>query len=113
MTAHTISIQVPTEPPTVEVNSLAELLKQTGTKILQLTEALDINYRTAQRRIKEPETLTLKELLDLAKLLRVSEHQLVDLIRDEYQRRPAAAPAPAEQPEKKAPAKKSPTQKSS
>ena len=87
MTVHTIAIQQPAQSHTVKVNSLAELLKQTGTKILQLREALDINYRTVQRRIREPETVTLKELLALSKLLSVSEYELVDLIRDEYQRR--------------------------
>lgn len=115
MSVHTISIQIPTEQPTVEVSSLAELMKQTGTKVLQLREALDINHRTAQRRIKEPETITLKELLALSKLLKVSEHELVSLIRDEYLNRPAApataAPAPDEEPEKKAPAKKAPAKK--
>jgi len=91
MTVHTIAIQHPARSHTVKVNSLAELLKQTGTKILQLREALDINYRTVQRRIREPETITLKELLALSKLLSVSEYELVDLIRDEYQRRLATA----------------------
>ena len=33
---------------------------------MQLTEGVDINRRTAQRRIKEPEMLTIKELLALA-----------------------------------------------
>lgn len=91
MTVHTIAIQQPARSHTVKVNSLAELLKQTGTKILQLREALDINYRTVQRRIREPETITLKELLALSKLLSISEYELVDLIRDEYQRRLATA----------------------
>lgn len=111
MTVHTISIQLPTEPPTVKVSSLAELMKQTGTKILQLREALEINHRTAQRRIKEPETITLKELLALSKLLKVSEHELVDLLRDEYQNRPATAAAAP--PKEKAPAKKDPSKKPS
>ncbi|GAA4509561.1 hypothetical protein GCM10023172_43230 [Hymenobacter ginsengisoli] len=87
MTRHQISIQA--QAATVTASSLAELLQQTGTKIMQLTEGLDINHRTAQRRIKEPETLTIKELLALAALLRVPEQQLVELIRDEYHHRPA------------------------
>ena len=74
-------------------STLAELLQQTGTKIMQLTEGLDINHRTAQRRIKEPETLTIKELLVLSALLRVPEQQLLDLIRDEFQSRPAQSTA--------------------
>ncbi|SNR98458.1 hypothetical protein [Hymenobacter mucosus] len=89
MTRHLISIQA--RAATVTASTLAELLLQTGTKIMQLTEGLDINHRTAQRRIKEPETLTIKELLALAALLRVPEQQLIDLIRDEYQNRPAEA----------------------
>jgi hypothetical protein len=87
MTRHLISIQA--QAATVTASTLAELLQQTGTKIMQLTEGLDINHRTAQRRIKEPETLSIKELLALAALLRVPEQQLIDLIRDEYQNRPA------------------------
>lgn len=86
MTRHLISIQA--QAATVTASTLAELLRQTGTKIMQLTEGLDINHRTAQRRIKEPETLTIKELLALAALLRVPEQQLIDLIRDEYRNRP-------------------------
>ena len=86
MSRHLISIQA--QAATVTASTLAELLQQTGTKIMQLTEGLDINHRTAQRRIKEPETLTIKELLALAALLRVPEQQLIDLIRDEYQSRP-------------------------
>lgn len=87
MSRHLISIQA--QAATVTASTFAELLQQTGTKIMQLTEGLDINHRTAQRRIKEPETLTIKELLALAALLRVPEQQLIDLIRDEYQNRPA------------------------
>ena len=89
MSRHLISIQA--QAATVTASTLAELLQQTGTKIMQLTEGLDINHRTAQRRIKEPETLTIKELLALAALLRVPEQQLIDLIRDEYQSRPVGA----------------------
>ncbi|SMB79403.1 hypothetical protein SAMN00120144_3127 [Hymenobacter roseosalivarius DSM 11622] len=91
MSRHLISIQA--QAATVTAGTLAELLQQTGTKIMQLTEGLDINHRTAQRRIKEPETLTIKELLALAALLRVPEQQLLDLIRDEYQSRPAQSAA--------------------
>ena len=108
MTEHAISIQP--EPSTVTASTLAELLKQTGTTTSQLTEGLSINYRTAQRRIKEPETITLEELWALAKLLKVSEAQLVNLIRDEVKQRPAQPEPQAEQPgaseEKETPAKK-------
>jgi ribosomal protein L11 len=86
MTRHQITIQA--QAATVTASTLAELLQQTGTKIMQFSEGLDINHRTAQRRIKEPETLTIKELLALATMLRVSEQQLVELIRDEYRNRP-------------------------
>ena len=114
MTPHDILISA--EPHAVTVSSLEELLKQTGTNTLQLTEALAINYRTAQRRIKEPETLTLSELWGLSAFLKVSEEQLLKLIRDEVERRPPAqvqeAPAaPAAPAEKKAPAKKSTAKK--
>lgn len=116
MTTHAIFISA--APQAVSVSSLAELLKQTGTNTLQLTEALAINYRTAQRRIKEPETLTLSELWGLSALLRVSEEQLLKLIRDEVENRPAAdepapEPAPAAPAEKKAPAKKAAAKKPS
>lgn len=108
MPSHAISISA--EPHDVTVSSLAELLKQTGTNTLQITEALGINYRTAQRRIQLPETMTLTELWGLSALLRVSEEQLLKLIRDEVRSRPSAAePAPEELAalaEKKAPAKK-------
>jgi len=106
MPVHTISIQIPTQQLTVEASSLAELMKQTGTKMLQFREALGINHRTAQRRLKEPETITLKELLALARFLKVSEHQLVDLIRDEYQGRPLTAAAPAAAAPKEPPKKR-------
>ena len=91
MSRHLISIQA--QAATVTASTLAELLQQTGTKIMQLTEGLDINHRTAQRRIKEPETLTIKELFALSALLRVPEQQLLDLIRDEFQSRPAQSTA--------------------
>jgi ribosomal protein L11 len=87
MTRHKISIQA--QAATVTASTLTELLRQTGTKIMQFSEGLDINHRTAQRRMKEPETLTIKELLALSALLRVPEQQLLDLIRDEYHSRPA------------------------
>ena len=114
MTGHAISIQP--QPSTVTASTLAELLKQTGTNTLQFTEALAINYRTAQRRIQEPETMTLAELWGLSALLKVSEDQLVKLIRDEVMNRPAEAeqsPAltPAAPAEKKAPAKNAATKK--
>ena len=86
MTRHKISIQA--QAATVTASTLAELLRQTGTKIMQFSEGLNINHRTAQRRMKEPETLTIKELLALSALLRVPEQQLLNLIRDEYQSRP-------------------------
>ena len=116
MTEHAISIQP--QPSTVTASTLAELLKQTGTNTLQFTEALGINYRTAQRRIKEPETLTLSELWGLSAFLKVSEEQLLKLIRDEVERRPPAdVPAPAVAPaapaEKKAPATKPAAKKTS
>ncbi|WP_345237621.1 hypothetical protein [Hymenobacter saemangeumensis] len=95
MTRHQISIQA--QAATVTASTLAELLQQTGTKIMQFRDGLDINHRTAQRRIKEPETLTIKELLALAALLRVPEQQLVELIRDEYRSRPT--PPDGEKPE--------------
>ena len=111
MTEHAISIQP--QPSTVTASTLAELLKQTGTNTLQFTEALGINYRTAQRRIKEPETMTLAELWGLSALLRVSEDQLVKLIRDEVMNRPAPSESvPAAPAEKKAPAPKQPGQPS-
>lgn len=94
MNRHLISIQA--QAATVTASTLTELLRQTGTKIMQLTEGLDINHRTAQRRMKEPETLTIKELLALSALLRVPEQQLLDLIRDEYQSRPAQSAAEPE-----------------
>ena len=108
MNRHEIFISA--QPHAVTVSSLAELLKQTGTNTLQLTEALGINYRTAQRRIKEPETLTLSELWALSAFLRVGEEQLLKLIGDEVKSRPAEAEqvpvsAPAAPGEKKAPAK--------
>ena len=114
MTAHEIIILA--QPHAVTVSSLEGLLKQTGTNTLQLTEALGINYRTAQRRIKEPETLTLSELWGLSAFLKVSEEQLLKLIRDEVKRRPpadmpAAAVAPAAPAEKKASATKSAVKK--
>lgn len=86
MTRHKISIQA--QAATVTASTLTELLRETGTKIMQFSEGLDINHRTAQRRMKEPETLTIKELLALSALLRVPEQQLLDLIRDEYRNRP-------------------------
>ena len=113
MTEHAISIQP--QPSTVKASTLAELLKQTGTNTLQFTEALGINYRTAQRRIQEPETMTLAELWGLSALLKVSEDQLVNLIRDEVKNRPPqAGKEPVQEPaapaEKKTPAKKPPGQ---
>ena len=93
MTEHAISIQP--QPSTVTASTLAELLKQTGTNTLQFTEALGINYRTAQRRIQEPETMTLAELWGLSALLKVSEDQLVRLIHDEVKHRPVAEPVAA------------------
>lgn len=112
MTRHLISIQA--QAATVTASTLAELLRQTGTKIMQLTEGLDINHRTAQRRIKEPETLTIKELLALAALLRVPEQQLVDLIRDEYQNRPVEPTLDeSEVPSQSTEAKKKPSKKAS
>lgn len=112
MTRHLISIQA--QAATVTASTLAELLQQTGTKIMQLTEGLDINHRTAQRRIKEPETLTIKELLALAALLRVPEQQLIDLIRDEYQNRPAEPSVDeSEEPSQSTEAKKKPSKKAS
>lgn len=109
MSTHEIIISA--QPHAVTVSSLEGLLKQTGTNTLQLTEALGINYRTAQRRIKEPETLTLSELWGLSSFLKVSEEQLLKLIRDEVERRspadvPADEEAPAARAEKKAPATK-------
>ena len=111
MTEHAILIQP--QPSTVKASTLAELLKQTGTNTLQFTQALGINYRTAQRRIQEPETMTLAELWGLSALLKVSEDQLVRLIRDEVKNRPPQAEQkPVQQPaalaEKKTPAKKLP-----
>ena len=94
MTRHKISIQA--QAATVTASTLTELLRETGTKIMQFSEGLDINHRTAQRRMKEPETLTIKELLALSALLRVPEQQLLDLIRDEYQSRPAQPTAEPE-----------------
>lgn len=94
MTRHLISIQA--QAATVTASTLTELLRQTGTKIMQFRDGLDINHRTAQRRIKEPETLTIKELLALSALLRVPEQQLLDLIRDEYQSRPVQSTAEPE-----------------
>ena len=91
MTRHKITIQA--QAATATASTLAELLQQTGTKIMQFSEGLDINHRTAQRRMKEPETLTIKELLALSALLRVQEQQLLDLIRDEYQSRLAQSTA--------------------
>ena len=112
MTRHLISIQA--QAATVTASTLAELLRQTGTKIMQLTEGLDINHRTAQRRIKEPETLTIKELLALAALLSVPEQQLIDLIRDEYQNRPAEASVDeSEEPSQSTETKKKPSKKAS
>ena len=113
MTEHAISIQP--KPSTVTASTLADLLKQTGTNTLQFTEALKINYRTAQRRIQEPETMTLAELWGLSALLKVSEDQLVNLIRDEVKNRPPQAEKkpvqePAAPAEKKTPAKKPPGQ---
>ena len=113
MTEHAISIQP--QPSTVTASTLAELLKQTGTNTLQFTEALGINYRTAQRRIQEPKTMTLAELWGLSALLKVSEDQLVTLIRDEVKNRPPQAEKkPVQQPaapaEKKTLAKKPPGQ---
>ncbi|GAC1605513.1 MAG: hypothetical protein NVS3B25_34840 [Hymenobacter sp.] len=115
MTRHQITIQA--QAATVTASTLTELLQQTGTKIMQFSEGLDINHRTAQRRMKEPETLTIKELLALAAMLRVPEQQLIDLIRDEYQNRPAqseggtpdepVAPVETKSPATKASAKKS------
>ena len=112
MTEHAISIKP--QPSTVTASTLAELLKQTGTNTLQFTEALAINYRTAQRRIREPETMTLAELWGLSALLKVSEEQLVNLIRDEVQARliqeknarQETAAVPAAPAEKKSQAKK-------
>ncbi|QNE42303.1 hypothetical protein F1C16_22015 (plasmid) [Hymenobacter sp. NBH84] len=112
MTRHQISIQA--KAATVTASTLAELLQQTGTKIMQFSEGLDINHRTAQRRMKEPETLTIKELLALAAMLRVPEQQLLDLIRDEYQNRPAQAEGEASIDEGQIPlTKKGPTKKAS
>ena len=113
MTEHAIFIQP--QPSTVTASTLAELLKQTGTNTLQFTEALGINYRTAQRRIQEPETMTLTELWGLSALLKVSEAQLVHLIRDEVKNRPPQAgkklvQEPSAPAEKKTPAKKPPGQ---
>ena len=94
MTRHLISIKA--QAATVTASTLAELLQQTGTNIMQFSEGLAINHRTAQRRMKEPETLTIKELLALAAMLRVPEQQLIELIRDEYQNRLAQPGAESE-----------------
>lgn len=99
MKPHKLEILPPDQVPTVQVSSFAELLKQRKLKIYELNDMLAINHRTAQRRIQEPETMTIKELLTLSKGLRISEHQLLDLIRDEYQSRlptPADPDTPAE-----------------
>lgn len=92
MKPHKLEILPPDQVPTVQVSSFAELLKQRKLKIYELNDMLSINHRTAQRRIQEPESMTIKELIALSKGLRISEYQLLDLIRDEYQSRP---PAPA------------------
>jgi len=108
MKEHKIEILLPEHTPTVQVTSLAQLLKKQKVRIYVLKDTLAINHRTAQRRIREPETMTVRELLLLGQALNVSEHQLLDLIRDEYRSRPAA---PAELPEPakaKAPVKKAP-----
>ena len=114
MTRHQISIQA--QAATVTASTLAELLQLTGTKIMQFSEGLDINHRTAQRRMKEPETLTIKELLALAAMLRVPEQQLIELIRDEYRSRPVPRDEdkkekPTAPEEKQTPAPKAPVRK--
>jgi hypothetical protein len=90
MKPHKLDIIPPDQVPTVQVSSFAELLKHRKLKIYELNDMLNINHRTAQRRIQEPETMTIKELVALSKGLRISEYQLLDLIRDEYQSRPSA-----------------------
>lgn len=68
------------------MSTLAELLQLTGPKIRQLPESLEINHRTIQRRIREPESFTPKEVLALSKLLSVCEDELGAPIRDKCQR---------------------------
>lgn len=92
MKPHTLEILPPDQK--VQVSSFAELLDQRKLKIYVLTDMLDINHRTAQRRIKQPETMTIKELLSLADGLSIPAHQLLDLIRDEFHSRPAEPSAP-------------------
>lgn len=97
MKKHNINILPAEQTATVQVTSFAELLKHQKLRIYVLKDILDINHRTAQRRIQEPETMTIKELVSLAHALSISDHQLLDLIRDEYRNRQPAAPAPAEE----------------
>jgi sulfur carrier protein ThiS len=75
----------------VEADTLAELLHQAGYKIKQIVAALNINHRTATRRLQYPETLTIAELLKLAELLAIPEQELIDLVREEVSRRPMDA----------------------
>lgn len=99
-------------PPAIEmkVNSLAELLKQQKIRAYQVCELLSLNKRTAKQRIQEPEGLTVAQLLRLAEMLNVPEHQLLDLIQHEKSQRPTtpAAPAPAPKATPVAPATKPP-----
>lgn len=126
MKEHKIEILPPEHTPTVQVTSLAQLLKKQKVRIYVLKDILAINHRTVQRRIQEPEAMTVRELLLLGQALNVSEHQLLDLIRDEYRSRPAAPveppaklpaalpePAKAKAPVKKAPASKAAAKKPS
>jgi len=94
MKEHKIEILPPEHTPTVQVTSLAQLLKKQKVRIYVLKDTLAINHRTAQRRIQEPETMTVRELLLLGQALNVSEHQLLDLIRDEYRSRPSCPNRP-------------------
>ena len=96
MKPHKLEILPADDIQTVQVSSLAGLIKQQQLKTQVFKDILDINHRTAQRRIREPETMTIKELVSLAEALRIPDHQLLDLIRDEYKSRPANPGTPAQ-----------------
>jgi hypothetical protein len=95
MKTHKLEILPGDQVATVQVSSFADLLEQRKLKIYVLKDMLDINHRTAQRRIQKPETMTIKELLSLAEGLSIPAPQLLELIRDEFQSRPPEADDPA------------------
>lgn len=84
--APTVAFTEPlTSPPRVHwVSTLAELLEVAGTR-KRIVEAWGVSARTYDTRKRSPDTCTVGELQQLARVLQVSEEELFAVVRTQAQ----------------------------